>query len=377
VSVRPCSVVIAGGGTGGHVFPMLAIGDALRRREPSLRVVYVGTARGIEAKVIPARGDTLELLDIRPLRGGGARGFVEGVAFAAASLPAARRLVGALAPLAALSLGGYAGGPVALAARSLGVPVTLMEPNSVLGLSNRLLAPLVERAYTAFAEAEAGLRPSTVRRFGVPLRSAFEPAPYARAAGEPLSVLVFGGSQGARAFNEVLPEAFARVAGAGVALRIVHQTGHSAVAQVKSRYLSLGLEAEVTAFIDDMASALSRAHLVVSRSGASSLGEITAIGRPAIFIPFPFAADDHQYRNAKALEDAGAAVALRQSDATASRLAAELLRLATQPGLLEAMARASGSRGEPQAAQRIADDLLTVARRRAPDTEEARCSAAG
>jgi len=171
----PVTLLIAGGGTGGHVFPMIAVGDAAKAIDPRTRVVYVGTSRGIEVRVMGERGDDLRLLDVAPLRGHGALGFVKGVSRAAAAIPGARALVQSLRPNAVLSLGGYAAGPVSLAARTLGVPVTMLEPNAVLGLSNRLLAPFTERAYVAFPETERSLRPSTVRRFGVPLRRAFAP----------------------------------------------------------------------------------------------------------------------------------------------------------------------------------------------------------
>lgn len=353
------SVVLAGGGTGGHVFPMLAVGDAVEALAPGARVTYVGTSRGIEARVVPERGGRLELLDIRPLRGAGLGGFARGVWYAAASIPAARRLLRSLAPDVVLSVGGYAGGPVALAARTLGVPVTLLEPNSVVGLSNRLLGPVVVRAYTAFPEAERQLRPSVIRRHGVPLRAAFEPRPLP--GGAPPRVLVLGGSQGAKALNEAVPRA---LAGVGVALRVVHQTGPKTQAEVAERYRDAGVEAEVVPFISDVAGALADAHLVVSRAGASTLAEICAVGRPSLLVPYPFAADDHQLRNARSLEDAGAAVALAQGDATVERLAAELRGLLSDRGRLERMADAARGRGKPEAARLVASDLLALARER-------------
>ena len=196
------TILIAGGGTGGHVFPMVAVGEAVRALDPSARVVYVGTARGIEGRVISGLGGELMLMDVAPLRGGGVSGFVHGMRRAAGSIPEARTLVKRIAPDIVLSVGGYAGGPISLAARLSGVPVALLEPNSVLGLSNRLLTPFAERAYVAFPEAERFLRPSIVRRSGVPLRKAFAPISY-ELKGDRLAVLVLGGSQGASALNDV------------------------------------------------------------------------------------------------------------------------------------------------------------------------------
>jgi UDP-N-acetylglucosamine--N-acetylmuramyl-(pentapeptide) pyrophosphoryl-undecaprenol N-acetylglucosamine transferase len=354
-------ILIAGGGTGGHVFPMIAVGDAIRRLDESAEVVYVGTARGIEARVMPERGDTLELMHILPLRGGGVRGFARGSLRAAASLPEARALVRRIAPAVVLSVGGYAAGPVSLAARSLGIPIAILEPNSALGLANRFLSPFARRAYTAFPEVERHLRPSIVVRAGVPLRKSFAPARYEqRGDGAPMRVLVLGGSQGAHALNELVPRAIAKVATCSV----VHQTGPGRDEVVRSLYAGLGIadRADVVPFIDDMHAALTSADLVIGRAGASSLAELSAIGRPALLIPYPFAADDHQLRNARSFERAGAAVAIAQSEATEERLARELNALAQDGDRRARMAEASRGLGRPNAAQQIAEDLLTIAR---------------
>lgn len=365
------TVLIAGGGTGGHVFPMVAVGDAVRALDPSARVVYVGTARGIEVRVMRERGDDLVLMDIAPLRGGGLGGFVKGMARAAGSLPDARSLIKKLAPSVVLSVGGYAGGPIALAARVAGVPVTMLEPNSVLGLSNRLLTPFVERAYVAFPEAERFLRPSVVRRTGVPLRRAFAPSPYAARVGE-MEILVLGGSQGATALNEVVPRAIAAAVTEGAQLRVTHQTGKDREADVRALYDRLGLaETRVIPFIDDVAAALASADLVIERSGASSLSELCAVGRASILIPYPFAADNHQYKNAKSLERSGASIAISQDEATPARISAELVALAQNPSRRARMADAARALGRPDAARDVARDLLDLARSRGARVKEA------
>jgi UDP-N-acetylglucosamine--N-acetylmuramyl-(pentapeptide) pyrophosphoryl-undecaprenol N-acetylglucosamine transferase len=359
------TVLIAGGGTGGHVFPMVAVGDAVKAVEPSARVVYVGTARGIEQRVMSERGDDLRLLDVVPLRGGGLKGFVKGAFRAAASIPAARALVKEIAPDAVLSVGGYAAGPVSLAARTLGIPVALLEPNNVLGLANKLLTPFAERAYVAFPEVERQLRPSVVVRSGVPLRGGFRAAPYPPSSG-PLKVLVLGGSQGAKALNEVVPNALALAVSRGVSLDVVHQAGHAHAPKVEALYASLGAEpwAKPVAFIHNMEETLGRVELVIGRSGASACAELCAVGRPGILIPFPFAADDHQWRNAKSLQDGGAAISIRQDDATPERIATEVERLARDPGLRGRMAAAAAALGKPEAAKAIAEDLLVLAARK-------------
>lgn len=358
------TVMIAGGGTGGHVFPMLAVGQALGASR-DVEVFYVGTERGIEVRAVPEAGGDLELLPVLPLRGGGLRGFTRGVLQAAAAVPLARRLVRRRRPDVVLSVGGYAAGPVSLAARTLGIPVAILEPNSHLGLANRMMAPLASRAYTAFPEVERHFRPSVVFRSGVPLRRAFEPTDYAVREGA-LQVLVLGGSLGAKGLNDALPGAIAAARAAGREVRVVHQTGKDRVAEVEERYAALDLSdaAAVVPFIDDVAAALSSADVVIQRAGASSLAELCAVGRPAILVPYPFAADQHQLKNARSLERAGAAVAIEQQDATAERLGAELLSLAADPQRRVGMAQAARGLGRPSAAQEIAEDLLTLARRR-------------
>jgi UDP-N-acetylglucosamine--N-acetylmuramyl-(pentapeptide) pyrophosphoryl-undecaprenol N-acetylglucosamine transferase len=358
------TLLIAGGGTGGHVFPMIAVGDAALALEPAARVVYVGTERGIEARVMRERGDDIRMLDVAPLRGAGFAGFVKGVGRAAASIPEARKLVAAVAPHVVLSLGGYAAGPVSLAARTLGVPITILEPNSVLGLANRLLTPIAMRSYVAFPETEKWLRPSTILRAGVPLRRAFTKADYTPNAR--VRALVLGGSQGAKALNETVPEAIALALASGIDLEVVHQTGRDRDATVRALYDARGVtdRATVTPFIDDVAAALASADIVIARAGASSCAELCAVGRPGILIPFPFAADDHQRKNAESLERAGAAVALSQKEASAPTIAAEIVRLAKDPALRARMAAQAASLGKPFAARDIAADLLAIARHR-------------
>jgi UDP-N-acetylglucosamine--N-acetylmuramyl-(pentapeptide) pyrophosphoryl-undecaprenol N-acetylglucosamine transferase len=353
------TLVFAGGGTGGHVFPMIAVAEAVRALAPEVRAVFVGTARGLEARVVPARGYELELMRILPLRGGGAAGFVRGVWRAAGSLPEARGLVKRLQPAAVLSVGGYAAGPVALAGWSLGVPLALLEPNSVMGLANRLVAPLARRGYVAFEAAERHFRRGRVQRVGVPLRPGFEPVPYAPASG-PLRLLVLGGSQGAKALNEAVPRAVARL---GAAVEVVHQCGPAHAAAVTTLYKELGVaeRARVIPFIDDMPAALAACELVIGRAGAGALSEICAIGRPSLLVPYPFAADDHQRVNAEAVARQGAAVCVDNTAATPERLAAEVQKLAADRGQLARMALQAQAFGRPDAAQRIALDLLSLA----------------
>jgi UDP-N-acetylglucosamine--N-acetylmuramyl-(pentapeptide) pyrophosphoryl-undecaprenol N-acetylglucosamine transferase len=355
---RP-TIVIAGGGTGGHVFPAVAVAEALQTLA-DVEVVFCGTERGAEARVVPARGWRLERLDVVPIKGGGLAGAVRGAAVAARATWKAFGLVRALKPRAVLSVGGYAAGPVALAAALLGVPLAVLEPNSVVGLANRLLAPFARRAYLAWDEAGAPFRAGVRRTFGVPLRRGFAPQPYV--PGRTARVLIMGGSQGAAALNERMPGAIARLGSKVQGLEVIHQAGRGRDEDVRGRYASLGVAGvTVVAFIEDTARAIAEADLVVARAGAGTLAELTAIGRASLLVPFPFAADDHQARNAQALARAGGAVCLRQEGADAVRLSAEIRRLLEDDAARVAMADASRAVGRPNATRDVAADLLALA----------------
>lgn len=352
------TLLFAGGGTGGHVFPMIAVANAVKTLAPDVRLVFCGTARGMEVRAVPLHGYELELLDVLPLRGGGIGGFVRGAIRAFGALGAARALVKKLEPAAVLSVGGYAAGPVSLAAWAQGVPLALLEPNSVMGLANRLVAPLVRRAYTAFEETERHFRRGRVLRAGVPLRVGFAPQPYAPPMTS-LRLLVLGGSQGAQALNEMVPRAVAKF---GTRLSVVHQSGPNNAPAVQALYAELGVDsARVEAFIDDMPTALARADLVIGRAGAGALSEICAIGRPSILVPYPFAAGDHQSHNADALVNAGAAIRIKDKLATPEIVAKAIGALLEDRTLLSSMAAAARGVGRPDAAQTVAMDLLELA----------------
>jgi UDP-N-acetylglucosamine--N-acetylmuramyl-(pentapeptide) pyrophosphoryl-undecaprenol N-acetylglucosamine transferase len=352
------TLLFAGGGTGGHVFPLLAVAAAVSELSPQARLVFVGTRKGMEAKLVPERGYELEFVEVAPIRGGGVTGALRGAAVAARSLPAARALLKRRAPDAVFSIGGYAAGPIALAARTLGIPLALMEPNCAIGLANRLVAPLVARAYTAFDESARFFRPGVVLKSGVPLRPGFAAVPYTRARGA-LSVLVLGGSQGARSLNDAVPRSLAQL---GVEVAVVHQCGRAQESEVRALYeeLGLGARAAVTPFIHDMPRALAEAELVIGRAGASAVGEICAVGRPSLLVPYPFAGD-HQKLNAEALARDGAAVWVPNAEASPERLARELSDLVLDSGRLRAMAESARRLGRPDAARVIALDLLQLA----------------
>jgi len=360
------TLLFAGGGTGGHVYPLIAVAEAVRAMAPAVRIVFVGTERGLEARAVPKAGYELELMRILPLRGGGVLGFLRGVRRALGAVPEARALVRRVAPAAVLSVGGYAAGPASLAAWSLGVPLALLEPNSVIGLANRLVAPLAGRAYLAFPEAERHFRPDRILRAGVPLRPGFAPVPPPPGA-ERVRLLVLGGSQGAKALNDAMPRALATLGGR---VEVVHQAGAAAEAAVRGLYAELGVpHVTVVPFIDDMPAALAAAELVVGRSGAGAVSEMCAVGRPGLLVPYPYAAGDHQRVNADSLVRVGAARVVLNRDADPARLAREIDTLVRDRTLLLSMAAASRGAGRPEAAQAIARDLLSLVGLTEPVTE--------
>ncbi len=346
------------------MFPLLAVAEALRALEPSPQIVFVGTHRGMEATLLPARGERLEFVEALPLKGQSLMGGAKGLGSIALSFPRARHLVKQLAPDVVLSLGGYAAGTVSVAAWSAGVPVTLLEANATLGLSNRLLRPFVRRAFVVFPETVRDFAPSVACQVGMPLRAVFQAVPYERSSAG-VHVLVLGGSQGATPLNEIVPRALARLRSQGRALSVIHQAGRGKDDAVRALYQSLQMpDAQVTPFIDDVATALGAAQLVIARSGAGSVGEISAVGRPAVLIPFPHAADDHQTKNARSLEHAGGALCVLQKDASEELLAAKISALLEAPEKLAEMASASARFGSHDAASQVARELVELAKSR-------------
>lgn len=350
------SILIAGGGTGGHVFPGLAVARALSKLA-DVDIVFAGTPRGLEARVIPENGYGLELLDVEPMKGGGPERAIKGALVAAKATQRAREIIKRLKPAAILSVGGYAAGPAALAGVSQRVPLAVLEPNSILGLANRILAPFAKRAYIAWSETGRHFRGDKARLYGVPLRPGFSPIPYV--PGGTKRILVLGGSQGALALNEVLPKALAR-AQRDVSFTVVHQAGKERDVAVRAAYGAMP-GVEVLPFIDDIADRMAAADLVIGRSGAATVAEISAIGRAGIFVPFPHAADDHQAKNALALEAVGGGICIRQEAADEFRLATEVTKLLADDARRKRMADAAREHGRPHAADDIAKDLLALA----------------
>jgi len=357
-------IMVAGGGTGGHLFPGLAVVQELRRRIPGLQVKFIGTARGIEARVLPARGEQLELLKVTPLKGQGVAARLKGLARIPTAMKDAASLMRDFDPDLVLGVGGYASGPVLLAASLARRPTALLEQNAYVGMTNRILSRFVNRAYITFEQTEEVFGKTKSRLTGNPVRQEFvEHARLALADPEGFesrarTVLVLGGSQGARKLNEEVPRALAQAGLASRGLEVVHQTGESMRDEVEATYRELGVRAKVVTFIDEMARAYSNAALVVARAGATTLAELCAIGRPSVLIPFPFAADDHQTKNARTLEERGAAICIRESELDADALGDLISKLLDDPDQRQAMARAAREHGRPDAAAAIVDDIM-------------------
>ena len=356
-------IVFAAGGTGGHLFPAIAVAGELRRRHPRAAIVFVGGTRGLEIRLVPQAGFPLRTLPVSGLKGTKLSARI--VAAGAAAVSVFRCLAWFLArrPHLVVGAGGYASGPAVLAAWLLRVPTMLMEQNHFPGATNRWLAPRADAVCVPSEAARARLRGIGLVT-GNPVRvefAAIGPSPNS----DRLALLVFGGSRGARSINRAIVAALPRLAAMTPPPFIVHQTGpeeHEAVARAYTSHP--GLTPDVRPFLDDMSHRLAAADLVLCRAGATTLSELAAAGRPAILVPFPFAADDHQRANAEAVRDAGAAVMIEDRDLDGLRCATEIAQLAIDRPRRDRMAAAARTLACPDAAERIADvaDALLTGR---------------
>jgi UDP-N-acetylglucosamine--N-acetylmuramyl-(pentapeptide) pyrophosphoryl-undecaprenol N-acetylglucosamine transferase len=346
--------VIAGGGTGGHVTPALALGEALRERGDE--VLFVGSERGLESKLVPDAGFDLEMLPSEQFMGRNLFGQLRGAFSILRCTWRARKLLKQFGADAVLSVGGYAAMPAALAAWLTQRPLFLVEPNAIPGRVNRLSARFARTVFVGF-ESTRGSLPDKAESIclGVPLRRAlyraFASRPEKGVPRTPLRVFVFGGSQGARQLNENVPEALSRLRPKSV--EVFHQSGEADRALVEARYAELGLPAEVVAFEGDMPNRYDWADLVICRAGALTVAELALAGMPALVVPYPFAADDHQSANARALEESGAARRLEARPLDVNAMAQAVAELVTTPGRLVLMREAAQRLARPNAASDI------------------------
>ena len=364
---RPLKVLIAGGGTGGHLYPGIAVAEQITA-VPGGAVVFVGTARGLETRLVPKAGFPLELVTVSGLKRMGIAAMVRGLGRLPKALLQSWRILSRHKPDVVLGVGGYASGPLVLAAALRGIPTAIQEQNSVPGFTNRTLGWFARRVFVAFAEAGGSFARRKVRLVGNPVRRTFleRAAVAAASAGVGRSVLILGGSQGSHAVNEIAT-GMVRVLDARGHLRpIVHQTGADEMDRMQVHYAALGYEGkvDVRAFIDDMPAVLADAAVVVARAGALTLAELAIMRRPAILIPLPTAADDHQTRNARAFEAAGAAIVLPQADASATRLADLIDEILGDPARHAAMSAAMATLARVDATTAVVAELSAIARKR-------------
>jgi UDP-N-acetylglucosamine--N-acetylmuramyl-(pentapeptide) pyrophosphoryl-undecaprenol N-acetylglucosamine transferase len=351
--------VMAGGGTGGHIIPALAVAEELRKRGHD--AVFIGTRRGMEARLVPNAGFPIEWIEIGGFNQVGLLRRLRTLWQLPLSVLKVFRLLGRHHAGAVFSMGGYVAGPVVLAAFLRRVPVAVMEPNAIPGLTNRKFARFTSRALVNFAETVRYFPQGRAEVTGVPVRSEFfEISP--KPSRDQFTILVTGGSQGSRTLNNAAAQAWDLFARAKVPVRILHQAGRGNAEHLSNAFGKSGLPGEVIEFIADMPAAFAQADLVVCRAGASTVSELAAAGIPSILVPFPFAADDHQQHNAEAMEKAGAARLVLDRDMNGQRLFDEVTRLISDPETLTNMGMAAKSMAKPFAAQKAADVLVGLVR---------------
>lgn len=353
-------LLIAGGGTGGHVFPGLAMAEELMSRGVGHEAVFVGTERGIEARLVPARGFRFASVYAKALKGKSGLERAKGALALPVSFASALGILRREAPEVVVGVGGYASGALVATASMLRIPTAIHEQNAIAGLTNRLLARVVDEVLVSFS-------PSPLpggRSLGNPVRKAVcDVANRSVEPTEPFTILVLGGSQGAHGLNFKVRDAIAELDAMRAQLRVVHQAGARDVAELTRTYAQLGFDAQAVEFIEDMAAAYAAAHVVVSRAGATTVAELCACGRPSILIPFPAATDDHQAANGRALVEAGAAMMFREDELTGAALAQAILALYRDPAKCAAMAQAAQALARPRAAAHIVDALLALGTR--------------
>ncbi len=349
------TIVIAAGGTGGHLYPAVALAREFQRRDPATTVLFVGTPRGIESKVLKHEGFELVYVSARPVMGKGVMESLAGLASLPRGVWQSWTLLRRRRADLVIGIGGYTSPAVLLAAMLAGIPRVILEPNAYPGMANKALGPIAQRIFLAFDAASASFDRGRVRVVGTPIRREFlangGDVPMAGTKG--CRVLVFGGSQGAKAINSAVIEALPMLTAQLPALAMTHQTGEADHARVAEAYRRLNVQAEVVPFLFDMPSALRTADLVVARSGAMTIAELAACGKPAILIPLPTAIYDHQMKNARAMEAAGGAVVLPQAELSGERLAEAITAVLTDPARLRAMGRCSRAMRRIDAAEAI------------------------
>ncbi len=355
---RPLRLLVAAGGTGGHLYPAIAVAQAFGDLVGGADVIFVGTRRGLESRLVPEAGFPLEIVRAEPLRGGGLMRKVKALWGIVVGMADARSLLHRLSPHVVMGVGAYVSGPIMATAAVSGLPTLLLEPNAVPGLTNRILAPLVDEAAVAWEATSRYFGKKSVVT-GNPVRAEIVRVPPLVNDRGAVQLLVFGGSQGSKVLNEVMVESLPRLGESPVRLTITHQTGERDREWVAKAYEAAGVTARVMSYLDAMGEEYAASDLVVCRAGATSCAELAAAGRPAILVPLPLAGG-HQESNAAMMTDAGAAYMIPQRDLTSARLADKLLSLLGSPDKRLTMARKSRALARPDAARTVAERLLRL-----------------
>ncbi len=352
-------VIFAGGGTGGHLFPGLAVAREFQRRDSMTEILFVGTEQGIEARVLPREGFRLETVPVRGLKGRGIRGLADGVWGIPVGLLRSLSIIRKFRPDVVIGLGGYASGPLLLAAKLRRLHCAIMEQNLRPGFTNKLLARFVDRVFTSYGESMAYFSGGNVLATGNPVR--WRQLPEVKRS-EKFVLLVFGGSAGAHRINLAAIDALRRLTDLAAGLEVIHQTGAADFAAIKAAYDSLVFAAEVHPFIEKMDEAYARADLVVCRAGATTVAELTAFGKAAVLVPYPYAIYDHQRGNAQALRDRGAAEMILDQELNGELLAGRIRSYVADRERIETMSAAARRMGRPEAAARIVDECHALVR---------------
>ncbi len=360
MSGRQRSIAIAGGGTGGHVNPALAIADAYIASHKDAAVCFIGTAKGLEATLVPKRGYEIELVAGSRIVGGSIIAKIRGLFGLLKGIRESRRILKARGVRLVIGVGGYASGAALLAARTMGLATAVHESNAVPGLTNKVLGRLVERVYLGFEAGKSAFPQAKVCVTGNPVRAEISNLDCDRklpAAGErPLRILIIGGSQGALFLNENIPALLAEVAAAGLQLQIRHQVGKRDPEPVAKAYADRGLDAEIVTYIDDMAAAYRWADFGVTRAGSGTVSELAAAALPALLVPFPYAAGDHQAANAEAFAAAGGGLWERQEKWDVKKLADQLISVLSDDGAMHRAVKGATAVARPAAAHAVVTD---------------------
>jgi UDP-N-acetylglucosamine--N-acetylmuramyl-(pentapeptide) pyrophosphoryl-undecaprenol N-acetylglucosamine transferase len=358
-------ILIAGGGTGGHLFPGIAIAEEILGRGSTNKVIFVGTKKGIEHRMLTGLGYELEEIDVEGVKGRGLKALLKVTYQIPLSMWQSRQILKRFCPDAVVGVGGYASGPAVITARLLGIPTAIAEQNAIPGITNRILCRFANLIFVTYAQTKEWFPERKVVVSGNPVRKAFA-AGHARVREEKQykQLLIFGGSQGATAINRNVIAMMPQLQKIKEKLRILHQTGDRDVEMVKQAYEQFGITAEVMSFIFNMADAYATSDLIICRAGATSLAEITAAGRAAILIPYPWATNDHQTKNAEVMDSAGAAVLINENELTGEKLFYVINDLLTDKSRLRQMEEASTKLGNIKAAAKIVDACMELAGKR-------------